>query len=590
MQVKENSVTNISEPVHQIQPRKPSWFARFWQFITGPHHSIRDLGAKRQAQLLAALSLGSILLFGIGLVATLAASGNIQAALQSLVPVVIVATISYFLSRTRYYIFGSWLLVLIISASAYGQITGGADLRNSLTLNIGVALLLGSAILSYRSMIVLVAGNLIIAPLIISFLTPEIGTRALLTATSGIDTIGILLLVVVAFRNSIERQRLEEVKNVNRELSDIRANLEIRVEERTSDLAVATEDSRRRSLQLEAISEVARTIAQLRDINQLLPEITKLISERFGFYHVGIFLIDQDRKFAILRAANSDGGQRMLARNHRLAVGQVGIVGYVAERGEARISLDVGEDATFFDNPDLPTTRSEMALPLTFTNQIIGVLDVQSEHSAAFGRPDLEVMSTLADQVAIAIENARLFSETHHALAEAQSIYRQYVRQEWGQVASEKEKLGYRYTPSGIEELGESVERPEIQAALENGKIARTEGIFPTLAIPLKLRDETIGVLNIRSGSQSRQWRESELALIEAVAERVALAMENARLLNESSRRANKERTISEISAKISSIVDVDELLRSAASEVSRVIPGAEVAIQLQKAELGENQ
>ena len=103
--------------------------------------------------------------------------------------------------------------------------------------------------------------------------------------------------------------------------------------------------------------------AQFQNLNEVFPAATELISQRFGFYHVGIFLIDQNREYAILQAANSEGGKRMLQRSHRLKLG-TGVVGFCAQMGQHRIALDVGADAVYFNNPDLPETRSEVALPM----------------------------------------------------------------------------------------------------------------------------------------------------------------------------------------------------------------------------------
>ena len=155
---------------------------------------------------------------------------------------------------------------------------------------------------------------------------------------------------------------------------DLIGNLEQRVAERTQALE-------RRAIQLQAAADVGGTAARLRDLDELLRQVTRLISQRFGFYHVGIFLLDERGEYAVLRASNSEGGQRMLTRGHKLKVGQVGIVGYVTGAGEARIALNVGEDIQYFNNPDLPTTQSEMALPLIVGGRILGALDIQSSQN-----------------------------------------------------------------------------------------------------------------------------------------------------------------------------------------------------------------
>jgi putative methionine-R-sulfoxide reductase with GAF domain len=189
--------------------------------------------------------------------------------------------------------------------------------------------------------------------------------------------------------------------------------------------------NQRRAEVLQAILEVSRSIIQVHDPEQLLHDVTRLISQYFGFYHVGVFMLDESGRYAVLRAANGPGGQRMLTRRHRLVVGTEGIVGHAVSTNRPRIALDVGADAAYFDNPDLPDTRSEMALPLHSGNTVIGALDVQSIQESAFDEQDIQVLTALAEQVSAAIENARTFQESQVALSQAEDAYRQYVRQEW---------------------------------------------------------------------------------------------------------------------------------------------------------------
>lgn len=366
------------------------------------------------------------------------------------------------------------------------------------------------------------------------------------------------------------------------------SGLEQRVGERTTALTAASEEARRRATQMETVSKVARTIAQLTDIQELLPAITRLISTDFGYYHVGIFLLDAKKEYAILSAANSEGGQRMLARGHKLRVGQTGMVGYVAEHAEPRISLDVGEDAVFFDNPDLPGTRSELSLPLKVGDRLIGVLDVQSDQAAAFSKPDVEVMTTLADQVAIAIENANLFGETQRALTEAQVSYGQYIRQAWERLPSETQTAGYQYSGIKVAPLEKLLDLPEIRAAVKSGKTVTPTHQEPGLAVPLKLRGEVIGVLDIRSKDATRVWSENELALVQAVAERAAIALENARLFEETTRRADRERSVSEITTHIRSTNDPSLMLQIALDELRQVLGAGEIQIRSYSSSLKE--
>jgi GAF domain-containing protein len=278
----------------------------------------------------------------------------------------------------------------------------------------------------------------------------------------------------------------------------------------------------------------------------------------------------------------------MLARGHRLEVGQTGIVGFVAQRGRPRIALDVGDDAVFFSNPDLPQTRSEMALPLNLRGRTIGVLDVQSTKSAAFTQEDANTLAALADQVAIAIENTRLFSETQRALTEAQSLYSQFVGQKWRKSARAGAQIGYFHALTGGRILEQPVRSEDISQAISKGEMvvaaphaAQDEGYQPNIAVPIKLRDQIIGVLNVSSPIKNRAWSQDEMVLLQAVSDRVALALDNARLLEDSQRRAARERAISDFSSKISSASDIDAILRSTVEELGKTLGNAEVAVQI---------
>jgi GAF domain-containing protein len=324
-------------------------------------------------------------------------------------------------------------------------------------------------------------------------------------------------------------------------------------------------------------------------LNELFPVATNLISERFGFYHIGIFLIDNARESAILQAANSEGGKRMLARSHKLQMG-TGVVGYAAQSGQPRIALDVGADAVFFNNPDLPDTRSEVALPLKAHGETIGVLDVQSTEAGAFTTEDLQVLTTLANQVSIAFENTRLLTEARAALVQVQEVYNEFTRSEWSRAVTLAEQPGFRYQSGRIEIIENELRTPEVVSAVESGNVVANQAERADLkravvAVPVKLRGEVIGVLNIESNEPSREWQSDEISLMEAVAERAAFAMENARLFQDARRRASKEQLISEASARISSALNMENILQTTAEELERVLGGSEVLIQFQNKE-----
>jgi len=400
---------------------------------------------------------------------------------------------------------------------------------------------------------------------------------------------GVILLGINIFRSNIERERLKEVNQASRALEDLNVTLEQRVNERTEEIERVNQQTTRRAAQLKAVTELSESIAQLQDLNEIFPATTRLISERFGFYHVGIFLVDHSREFAILQAANSEGGKRMLARNHRLRLG-VGVVGFSANTGQPRIALDVGTDAVFFNNPDLPDTRSEVALPMKVRTETIGVLDVQSTEAGAFSTEDLQVLTALANQVSIALENAKLLTEARAALMQVQEVYNEFTRAEWSQTVAQTEQPGFRYQTGRIEMLQKDLQNSEVISAVQSGEVRSTsnnESIQKraAVAVRVKLRGEVIGILHIESQDSMKQWQADDISLVQAVAERAAFAMENARLYQDARRRAAKERLISEATAHISSALHMENILQSTAEELERVLGGSEILIQFQSKE-----
>lgn len=366
---------------------------------------------------------------------------------------------------------------------------------------------------------------------------------------------------------------------MTQQLRDSIYDLEQRVRERTVEVVKQNETLRYRSQQLLTVSDVAREIVSAQEISSLLEEIVSLISERFNFYHVGIFLLDDKKEYAVLRAANSTGGKHMLGRGHRLKVGEVGIVGYATGTGNPRIATDVGQDATYFNNPDLPQTRSEMALPLKVGSEIIGALDVQSTESNAFSEEDINLFTTLADQVAIAILNNRLFTETARALEEAQNLHRQYLNQEWQREAQQRQQTGILFTTEGITPYAEST--PAMQSAIKTGQMVQeAEPNAAILAIPISLRGIPIGAIQLqRSDMAQRKWSENEIATTQAVADQVGQALENARLFEQTIRRADRERRALEITNKIRSTNDPQLMIQIAVRELQQSLHASRAQI-----------
>jgi GAF domain-containing protein len=405
-------------------------------------------------------------------------------------------------------------------------------------------------------------------------------------------TIGFLLvssttnLASKSIQNLYEQSKKSELelKKSNQELTGLTNTLEKRIADRTIELEKANLRIDKRAKQFQTISQVVRAIISTQNLQDLLPQVVQVISQQFDFYHIGIFLIDLNKEYAVLAAANSKGGEKMLARSHKLRIGQTGIVGNVAKTGKVRIALDTGADSIYFNNPDLPETRSEMALPLFQSNgEIIGVLDIQSTVPNAFHQEDIEVLTTLADQVSVAIANARLYEETQKALIEAEMVYRQDLKSGWEKFSRSQKLAGIRRRNMKSSFLAEPLDLPGAKEVIQFGDIYQekeTNSKSSQLTMPIKLRGEVVGVLNLKANS-NREWTPDEMDIITAIIERSAVSIENARLLEESRKIAEKERAISDISAKIGQGTEIETILRTAVRELGAQISGAQVTVEI---------
>jgi GAF domain-containing protein len=495
--------------------------------------------------------------------------------------------------KTASFIFitSSWVLLVYLARNASG-------IKDTAFVGTIIAILLAGLLLDFR-----VSIGLTVATILAGWWLATLESQGVLIPESApaleiarditviFSLVAVLSVVTVTgLRNALNRAResADELKKGNEELQEFQTQLEQRVTERTTELETISLAMQKRADQLATVSNISKAIASVQEIDALLDSVTSIISDRFGYYHTGIFLPDETGVFAVLKATNSEGGKRMLEREHKLRIGVQGIVGYVIFTGQPRIALDTGADSVFFDNPDLPSTRSEMAVPLSIGKKVIGALDVQSEQPDAFSEEDISILSTLANQVAIAIENARLFTETRTALEQARAAYRKFVQLGWNQIANRAPNIGYQFQSGKFEPILSPLDRPEITKAVKEKKpVVLKIDNKNVLAVPMELHGQIVGVLNLRPIDNDRQWSAEDLVTAQSIAERATLAIENARLIDDSQRRASTERTISEMSAKIGSSTQIETILRTAAEELSRNLMGSEVLIQIQP-EIGE--
>lgn len=376
---------------------------------------------------------------------------------------------------------------------------------------------------------------------------------------------GVLIwLLITGLENALKRSRshLKELESANSNLNFTQTELQAR----SADLLQANNQLENRTQKLHAVAEVTRTATALRDFDQLLSSITSIISSQLGYYHVAIFLLDEHRQYAILRSTNTEAGLKMLEQGYRLPVGQLDVVSSVAQSGHPRIALHVEQEKLLLQDYELEETRSQLALPLKFGDEIIGVLDIQSRESGDFTEDDISTLSILADQIGIALQNAFLFEESQRALREANIETMQASKRAWRGYTESIQTKGYRYDGIKSEPL-KAKQHPN------RGNEA--------LLVPVQLRGQTIGRLKLNASDRSHVWTDDEMLMVKATAERVALALESARLLDEAQKRAARESFLSEVATKLSTSFQLDSILRDTVQEIGQTFKNSTVTFQL---------
>jgi GAF domain-containing protein len=369
----------------------------------------------------------------------------------------------------------------------------------------------------------------------------------------------------------------------NEELSIVNQNLS----ERLNDFEKMSD---RRKSRLVTTRQISRELSTESDLDKLLHDSVELIRSQLGYYHAGIFLSDDRNENAILRAATGEAGRLMLERKHRIRIREEGIVGFVISRGEPRIAFDVAEDSVHLLNPALPNTRSEMAVPLRVGDRILGALDIQSDQINAFSEEDVDVIQSISDQLATAIDKIMQIQLLKQKVSDLEEGYRSYTRGLWqAHLKGSKKQLSYVYKQ---DTLGTDFQKSETaEDALLRGEpiittpesSENTEDVESEVAIPITLRNQTLGVMNIKT--RGKTVPADMVDLLNNASNRLALALENARLLEQIQERAEREHLVSEISAKVRASTDIDTILRTAVSELGKTLAIDEVRIQLKSGE-----
>ncbi len=308
-----------------------------------------------------------------------------------------------------------------------------------------------------------------------------------------------------------------------------------------------------RTRQLSATNEVGRVAVSSLDPEELLARIIPLFQEQFGYYFAAIYLIDLSGKWAELKQATGEAGKVLKQNHHRLEVAGKSMVGTAIRERSPQIAQIASEEKQRFDNPLLPYTRSEVALPLMVGERVFGALNVQSAKEADFGPQVIETMKNMAGQVAIALENARLFQEAQQIIKEMRSVQQQYILEGWSGFSEENKKMEYR--------IGDELDEDS-----------------PKLEVPISLRDQTLGQIMLEG---KEEWTPDQQSLVDAIATQAAIALENARLVSESRHIALRERMVAEINSKIWASATIDGVLQTTVKELGRRLDASSATVEL---------
>ncbi|GAB4494630.1 MAG: hypothetical protein OHK0052_00130 [Anaerolineales bacterium] len=367
------------------------------------------------------------------------------------------------------------------------------------------------------------------------------------------------------------------LNQMQQQLREVITSLEQRVEARTAEL-------NRRTAYLEGSALIGRAVNNILDPDELVRQVVGLIRETFDLYYVGLFLVDENNEWAVLRAGTGEAGKAMLERNHRLKIGPASMIGWCISNGRERVALRAETDIVRAANPDLPLTRSEGALPLRSRGIVIGALTVQSVEPNAFTPEIIQTLQNMADQVASAIENARLYTRSQQALEAAQRAIGDVAISNWQKLLKMQSATDLRSTSIGLNpaQLAWSEQH---QQALTQNKILRAaepdEYSRYAVWIPIRSGAVGLGVMTAYKTAAEGTWSDAEVTLLQTIIEQSSVALESARVFEETRRRAERDRLTSRITTSFRETLDVETVLRTAAQEVRQALGLPEVVIRL---------
>lgn len=531
---------------------------RFWQKLTTPVIE-EDILTRLQLRFIMAVSLATALIGGVGVMFQLPSGNYLSGAMIGSV-LALIGNIALFRLAQYYYLTAS-AIILIITLTLTALVTPPV-----VFLVVGPVALIAAAALSPRPLFLLTTIIIVIRHLLDMFhLSPvEHAPTAELSFTESASLLVLLVIVSLTVRYFIYVAQYS--------------------------LANATRNTRL----LRGIADVGQILSTLRNTDEILERAVTLIQDRFGFYHVQVFLLDDTHEYAVLHTSTGEVGRELLARRHRLAVGSSSVVGQAAGAKVVVLARDTAADRVHRFNELLPDTRSELAIPILENEQIVGILDVQSTQRQAFLSEDIQALQTMANLIGTAMSNARLFEEQARSVKEQQRLFLESEAnlREIRRLNQQLTKEGWTsYVTQAQSVMGVTLENNRMvddhnwtdalaQASYyRRAVVSAGNGRPGTVAVPVTLRGEVIGAIEVEPGDDIEQ--KDTVEMLTAVAERLAVSLENARLFEESRAATVQEQRINDIVSRYQEVTDVDDLLRITLQELSESLGAQQGAIRL---------
>lgn len=485
----------------------------------------------------------------------------------------------YILARRGYINFVGGVVVLLFALLSMDSVGDLSTLDASGLLVLAVSVVLAGVLIGSKAIFVAAAGSAVLG-FWAFFLQGN--QDAPFIAISYIMLAGLTYLLLRQVRSV-----LGQSERYARELEQSRNNLEIEVAERTSELQRA----------FNLTSQVSDLINRSTTLEELFAGAVELIQERLDFSHVHIYTYVPNLTRLIIAHGSGAAGQRLKEEAYTIELGQ-GVVGAAAQTKQALIVNNVDEFPDFTHVPLLQNIRSEMAIPLSTGGTLLGILDIQDTKVNAFTEADLELIQSLANQLMVAINNFKLVTETERALAQVEALNARLTRERWDYTLQHTPISGYIYTPGHLTALTltDNGQQASAQKSLildeVNGNVEdpRNEGrrsdredrldASQAISIPIKLRGQLIGVLELEREANN-PWREEDEIVVRSVSQQIALALERARLFEDSQRNAWRDHLVSEATAQVWAATEIERVLQTAVAQLGERLDASEVVIRL---------